>query len=146
MPTALKIARGNPGKRPLRKDEPEFPAGFGEKPSYLSGIASTEWDRVVPTLDQAKLTNPVARAAIEMYCVAYGRWRRAEDKMGDEDMIYDKEHGRWQRNPLLLIANKAQEQCLKCMIEFGMTPSSKTKAAAFVSNDKAKIHDPWGDI
>jgi P27 family predicted phage terminase small subunit len=146
QPTALKIARGNPGKRKLRTDEPEFTPGFGSKPAYLKGIASDEWDRVASDLVDAGLAHAVTRAALEGYCVAYARWRNAEDRMGDDDMIYDEEHKRWQRNPLLIIANKAMEQFLKFMTEFGMTPSSKTKAATFSTPKSQQKKNPFSVV
>jgi P27 family predicted phage terminase small subunit len=31
------------------------------------------------------------------------------------------------QNPMLAIANKAQEQCLKILAEFGLTPSSRSR-------------------
>ena len=51
IPTALKILRGNPGKQPLRDDEPQAILGAPKKPSSLGQHASGEWDRLVVLLE-----------------------------------------------------------------------------------------------
>jgi phage terminase small subunit len=62
QPTALKVLRGNPGKRPLNADEPTPPPGDVEKPTTLSTPAAAVWDRLAPiaiamrTLTRADVT------------------------------------------------------------------------------------------
>jgi phage terminase small subunit len=62
QPTALKVLRGNPGKRPLNTDEPTPPAGDVVKPTTLSTPAGEVWDRLAPmaiamgTLTRADVT------------------------------------------------------------------------------------------
>jgi P27 family predicted phage terminase small subunit len=48
QPTALKVLRGNPGKRKPNVDEPEPPKGTAVKPSGLSTGASAAWDELAP--------------------------------------------------------------------------------------------------
>lgn len=47
-PTALKVLRGNPGKRALNQREPIPPAGEIRKPVTLSEGAARMWDEWVP--------------------------------------------------------------------------------------------------
>ena len=49
MPTALKISRGNPGKRPLNDREPQ-PEGVARCPSWLCDVAKAEWKRLAGEL------------------------------------------------------------------------------------------------
>ena len=49
-PRLLKLITGNPGKRPLRPDEPEPIVGWPDKPP-LSRVASAEWDRLARLLE-----------------------------------------------------------------------------------------------
>jgi hypothetical protein len=44
--TVIKLARGNPGRRPLPRDEPR-PQGDVEKPDGLSGRPSLLWDQFI---------------------------------------------------------------------------------------------------
>jgi hypothetical protein len=48
QPTALKVLRGNPGKRPLNAREPQPPAGEVVKPAQLSSAAGVVWDAIAP--------------------------------------------------------------------------------------------------
>jgi hypothetical protein len=45
----LKILRGNPGKRPLPKDEPQPPAGEVMPPSWLTVLQRALWEELAPT-------------------------------------------------------------------------------------------------
>jgi phage terminase small subunit len=48
QPTALKVLRGNPGKRKPSENEPQPPAGDVVKPSGLTTGAAAVWDEVAP--------------------------------------------------------------------------------------------------
>lgn len=48
QPSALKVLRGNPGKRRLSVNEPTPPVGVARKASGLSVGASAAWDELAP--------------------------------------------------------------------------------------------------
>lgn len=48
---ALKILEGNPGKRPLREDEPEAVVGRPFQPPGLPVTAAEEWERLAGLLE-----------------------------------------------------------------------------------------------
>ena len=53
QPTALKVLRGNPGKRPLNKREPEPPTDNPPHcPDHLDDVAKVEWNRLVAIVTQ----------------------------------------------------------------------------------------------
>src|SRR5436190_10759398 len=57
-PTRLKLLTGNPGKRPLKEDEPRPEPAVPECPPELSPLARQEWDRLTGELDALRmLTN-----------------------------------------------------------------------------------------
>lgn len=66
-PTALKVLQGNPGKRPLPKNEPIPPGGEVEKPRLRKG-ASRAWDRYAPMVIEMGLLTPVDVPAFAMLC------------------------------------------------------------------------------
>ncbi len=47
-PTALKVLRGNPGKRKLNEAEPKPPQGVANPPENLSASALTVWAQIGP--------------------------------------------------------------------------------------------------
>lgn len=71
-PTALKKLAGNPGKRPMNKDEPQPKTGAPECPEWMAGDALAEWNRIVPELDRLGVLTCVDGGVLEAYCVTYG--------------------------------------------------------------------------
>ncbi len=69
QPTALKIARGNPGKRPLNELEPEFEAPtMAEPPADLAGAGLAEWHDQLPRLIGAGVLTAADMAGFTSYC------------------------------------------------------------------------------
>ena len=75
-PTKLKLLEGNPGKRPLNRDEPQY-ASTVPKPDDLSAVASDWWDHVVPQLVQHGLGQSVDLASLQLLAEDYAEWARA---------------------------------------------------------------------
>ena len=126
-PTKLKILEGNPGKRPLNMNEPQPEAGRPTCPSHLSATARTEWRRIVPELERLGLLTMIDRSALAAYCQAYGRWVQAEKVLKEKGPLYKTEKGNVITSPMLWVANKAIDQMHRFMVEFGMTPSSRSR-------------------
>jgi len=58
QPTALKVLRGNPGKRKPNKNEPVPPSGTVVKPRGLSKAAGSVWDELAPVCIAMKTLTP----------------------------------------------------------------------------------------
>jgi phage terminase small subunit len=81
IPTALKIARGNPGQRRISDDEPQpAPACDLSVPEILQGDpgAAAEWARTAPRLQRLGLLTEVDLDALTLYCATFARWKTAE--------------------------------------------------------------------
>ncbi len=50
-PTALKVVKGNPGKRPLPENEPD-PRGEVKKPAFVKYRATRFWKQFAPELER----------------------------------------------------------------------------------------------
>jgi P27 family predicted phage terminase small subunit len=127
LPTQLHIIHGNPGKRPLNKNEPKPKPGRPTCPAHLSKEAKKEWKRIVPELEKLGLLTKIDRTELAMYCQAYGRWVEAEKIVYEKGTLYKTKSGNVITSPMLWVANKAMEQMHKFLTEFGMTPSSRTR-------------------
>lgn len=150
-PVELKIARGNPGKRPIPKDLPALEStGYGPPPSYFNKYAKAEWRRMVPLIEQAGLAPDVAKSAFETYCYEYGQVRDARDRIAEKGIIVrDGKTDRLIRNPAIMISNNSADRCLAFLVEFGLTPSSRTRVRADVVKAKEKelrAVDPWDKV
>jgi P27 family predicted phage terminase small subunit len=127
-PTILKVLDGNPGRRPLNDREPESAPGTPVRPDWLDAEAQAEWDRVTGELTDMGLLTLADRAALAAYCTAWSRWVEAEAMVKKFGMIVKSpERGFPMKSPYLSIADQALETMRKLMIEFGLTPSSRSR-------------------
>jgi P27 family predicted phage terminase small subunit len=118
----------------LPQDEPKPEVVIPDCPSHLDRLAKQEFKRITAELVKVGLITRVDRTAISAYCVCYSRWVRAENEIRDRLLVESDASDEMIKNPYLSIANKALEQMNKLMIEFGMTPVSRTRCKA----DQAK--------
>jgi P27 family predicted phage terminase small subunit len=126
-PTNLKILNGNPGKRPINKNEPK-PSPIAPKcPQWLTPEAKREWKRIVPDLERLGLLTVVDRVALAGYCQAYARWREAEEFITKHGSIFKTPSGYIQQVPQVSIAQKNLLIVKGFCAEFGLTPSARSR-------------------
>jgi P27 family predicted phage terminase small subunit len=143
-PTMLKVLDGNPGRRPLNEREPAAPQGVPACPDWLSDEAKAEWKRVIPELQMMGLLSTADRAALAAYCTAWARWVEAEAmvrKFGP--IVKSPEKGFPMKSPYLSIADQALETMRKLMVEFGLTPSSRSRIKVPDGGDAADEFDQF---
>ena len=116
----------NPGKR-KGGQEPQPRKGIPDCPDHLCSDAKAEWFRIADELLACGLLTKIDRAALAGYCQAWGRWVGAEKQLRKTGMIVKAPSGYPMQNPYLSVANKAMQQMLGFLTEFGMTPSSRTR-------------------
>ncbi len=127
-PTVLKILEGNPGRRPLNEREPQAPAEVPECPDFLDDEARAEWFRMAPVLEEMGVLTPADRAALAAYCTAYSRWVTAERQVQRLGTIVKSPLKNFpMKSPYLTVADQALETMRKFMVEFGLTPSSRSR-------------------
>ena len=85
-PTALRIAQGTPSGRPLNHNEPKFSSAI-TCPTFLTSSAKREWDRVVKELKAVDLLKSTDRMSLAAYCLAFSRWRCAEEVVTKEGQL-----------------------------------------------------------
>lgn len=136
VPRALKLARGNPGHRPIRDDEPQ-PAAVADLavPKVLQGDAdaAAAWATTAPLLHRNGLLTETDVAALVLYCQHYGRWVAAERAIRKHGMMIvttKKGVRRFTLSPYLAIASTAADHCRKLLLEFGCTPVSRARVHA----------------
>jgi P27 family predicted phage terminase small subunit len=138
-PTSYKILSGEPNKSRINFNEPQ-PTGKTTPPKFLNHWAKNEWKRIVPELERLGLFTKVDRASLAAYCQVYGRWVETENKInelttkaiesgGDASNAYllKTQAGNVIISPLLSVANRCLEQMKTFLVEFGMTPVSRSR-------------------
>ena len=142
VPTHLRVLRGNPDHRPIRNEpQPLIPDDCPEPPEFLSAYAKDEWWRVGGELHRLGLLTIIDIAPLAAYCVAYGRWRTAEEtlvKIAANDPVM---HGLMIKrdttvgvNPLIHVARKSAADMVRYASEFGLTPAARARIAAGVGD------------
>jgi P27 family predicted phage terminase small subunit len=118
---------GNPGKRKLNQNEPK-PMGIPRCPSHLDKLAKAEWVRISKELIAVGLLTSMDRAALAAYCAAWSRWVAAEANIAKYGtVIKSPKSGYPIQNPYVGVANTAVDQMRKFLVEFGMTPASRSR-------------------
>ena len=127
-PSIKSTLEGNPGKRPRNGREPTPSAGIPRCPKHLDDEARAEWFRTSKVLKNMGLLTLADRSALAAYCVAYSRWVEAERMVKKFGMVVKTpEKGFPMKSPWLSIAEQSLETMRKFMVEFGLTPSSRSR-------------------
>ena len=134
LPKNVHVLQGNRSKLPARAlfDDKILPVTeIPEPPDHLSPEAVEEWNRLGVELAKLGLISQIDRAAFAVYCQAYGRWVHAERMIQAADgitgLITTTPNGFQQMSAWLVISKQAVEQMKIFLIEFGMTPSSRSR-------------------
>ena len=128
-PTALKILQGNPGKRALNKNEPKPKQKIPVCPAHLCKIGKAEWRRITRQLATLKLVTEIDRAALSAYCTAWAKYVETSLAISKTGYLVKSKNKIFYVNPLVAVQNKAMEQMKAFLVEFGMTPASRSRIA-----------------
>lgn len=145
VPTPLKLLRGNPGKRPLNEDEPAPKTKLPPPPTALSEAAKREWRRTGRKLLALGVMTEVDGAAFAAYCVSYTRWLEVTALLAKSSVLIKDGKGRYVINPLLRVARDAQEQYTRALVEFGLSPSSRSRIKAVLPAAPVDPFEEWAD-
>lgn len=147
-PTALKLVRGNPGKRALNHSEPKAPAPVKapSPPAHLDDAAKICWNELAPLLLGMRLLTDADYRALELLCATYSEWRSARVAVANAGATYEtvnESGGRIVRaHPAVAIAADAWRRSRQMMIEFGLTPSAR----ATIKLPPAEKKDPFAEF
>ena len=147
-PATVHHLNGNPGKRPLSLPDFNPKVELPSPPEHLLPAARAEWIRIGPLLEQCGLVSAVDRAALALYCQAYGRWQEAEAELAkikerQGSIIVTSPNGYPMHHPLLNVINKAQDQVHSYLQQFGLSPAVREKVTP--SNQRGLFDDEAGE-
>lgn len=129
-PTALKVLQGNPGKRPLNTEEPKPRALPPKRPAWLTGEGKKKWDELVPELERLGLLTIVDGAALAALCQAWKDYVECINVIKKYGRTFATESGYLMPRPEVKIAEKAFQAFKAMSVEFGLTPSSRSRLKA----------------
>ncbi|WLF83790.1 phage terminase small subunit P27 family [Moraxella sp. ZY210820] len=143
-PTKLRELNGNAGKRPLNKDEPQFTEIVAvEPPEWLSEIAVQMWQTITPELLKNKILTVADLHNVEAFCMAYARWREAENDVKINGITITTE-ATVIKNPAVTVVNEALKQMMQFGALLGLDPSSRTRLIGGAK--KETVANPFADL
>jgi P27 family predicted phage terminase small subunit len=152
-PTALKLLHGN-RKSSLNPHEPRF-SGQPVCPDWLNPLAKSEFKRITSELGHIDLLKGTDQAALEAYCVAYARWRSAEEIVNREGQTVNEpvvtrsgniSGYRIKKHPAVTVAKDERASMLACGTLFGLSPSSRASLHAPAVDLPTNDEDDDGDL
>lgn len=150
-PTKLKLVAGTNRKDRAVEHEAEPEPAIPPIPGHLSEEAQAEWARVSQELYELGLLSRIDRAALAAYCECWSDWVDASRKCvgpdgkdlkviktgeklkyGPPDVhgnqpILERSGGNFIENPFFTIKKRSAELLHKFLVEFGMTPASRSR-------------------
>ena len=138
-PRALKVLRGNPSKTPFNDAEPMPSPAALDPPAQLGKAAQAEWRRLAPMLARLGVLTESDTDALAAYCEAFVTWRTSTRHLRRHGLVRATKYG-LSISPHVKIANAAQAQMRVLLVEFGMTPSARSRIHATPAPPVSK----WG--
>lgn len=147
-PTALKLLQGNPGKRPLPRNEPQPPAGAVKPPTWLRGRARRLWRQIAPLLGEMRVLTTSDTQALGLLCDALAEYVVAREVIRQHGMTYEcttTSGGTMIRTrPEVAIAADAWRRANTMLQQFGLTPSSRAKVQAAPEEETDPFEELFG--
>lgn len=140
VPTAIKIMRGNPGRRPMPKREPKPQLIVGAKPpSWVRGRARRAWSQISVLLIDMRVLTVADVPALSLLCNVLAEYIEASEAVRKFGMTYESstQNGTIIRpRPEVAIAADSWRRAMAAMVQFGLTPSSRAKVATAGEGDE----------
>ena len=127
QPTKLKLLRGNPGKRPLPKGEPQPAACIPTRPEWLLPEAKREWNRIVPELYRLGLLTVVDRAELAAYCQSWAMYVDAVLDIRENGTTFETQTGYQGPRPSVALMVKMMDKILAFAARFGLSPADRSR-------------------
>lgn len=143
-PTNQKRLAGNPGKRALNDNEPEFTKLTKvDAPDWMPALAIGMWETIMPDLLKAEVLTVPDLHNVESFCMAYCRWRQAEQDINENGLTIHTEKTVI-KNPAVTVVNEAKRQMVQFGSLLGLDPSSRQRLVGPKKNEGSG--NPWGDL
>lgn len=139
VPTVLKLLRGNPGKRPINRREPQPAALDVSVPVELvDAVARAEWTRTIAPAIQRRQITSADRLLALAHCECFAAWR--------EQLALAAQHAHVvavgpnkhpMPNPARSMANRTLLILIKIDSELGLSPASRSRVTISGSDPSA---------
>ena len=126
-PVALRVLEGNPGKRPLPKNEPRPKPVRPEMPDYLNAEGRKRWSELVGELESTGVLTVVDRETLGCYCAAFASFVSATRMLKKRGWVTRTQSGYLQQSPWVAIRNRAMDDLRRFGSELGIGAASRSR-------------------
>lgn len=132
QPAAMKLAKGRPGRRPVKDETPTALAATGaaRPPEWLSDDGLAIWSRLAPELQRLHLLRPVDSLTFGRYCQAFAEWLVHKRKLvteGDTYQIVTASGTVIRPHPSFNMAERLEKTMLAMEATFGLNPMDRQR-------------------
>ena len=138
-PTEIKRVNGNPGKRALNNNAPDFSAVVDiAPPIYFDGLehATMIWQSIVPELLKNEVLKITDMHNVEAFCMAYENYRQCQKDIAQNGVTVQGAMGGPIKNPALTGINEAMKQMATFGAMLGLDPSSRQRLPGLGKKEK----------
>lgn len=107
-------------------DEPTPPEGVPDCPAWVKAEARNHWNEIVPMLAGMGIMSPAYAPGLAMLVNSLGRYIEYERRVDETGPVTMTDKGNEIVNPYWAARNKAWDQAMKALREFGLTPAAAT--------------------
>ena len=133
-PTAIKVATGNPGRRPLPKHEPKPIRGMPDAPAWMSDSQRAIWEYAVEQAPAGVLSS-MDWTVFTVYVVAAAAHQDAALKCAELGTVITTTNGNEVQAPWVGMLNRQALILLRACSELGFTPASRSKVVVMDDGD-----------
>ena len=143
--TSLKLLHGNPAGRKLPKRVLGLKTGIPKPPQWIQPRSSARnvWNTFAKELDAMGVLTVADRAALAALVSAYVDWREASDALLEHGLTYERISDRGGSSivarPEVAIRNDAWKRYKSMLLEFGLTPSARTRVSVNPRQEKSAL-------
>jgi phage terminase small subunit len=155
-PTKIRILNGNPSRRPLPTNEPQFTPGIPDRPTGMSAGARKHWDELVGEMANSGVLRRVDGGALSMLCEDLAMLDTLRTGLAAQASEITKK-AKEKKQPIsgnaltalsrttegrrtMTTIRELSAQIIIQRREFGLTPNSSTRVQ--VSGPGAQFNDP----
>lgn len=141
LPTAIKLLRGNPGRRSISGAIAVEARIDKSTPQRLRICGPRLWKEITEQLEDLGIVAKCDRGAIALLVESRERWERCLRKVLELGDVIETKDGKLYRNPWAIAAEKASAQYRAMCAEFGLTPSTRASVVGRIVGDTPKAAD-----
>lgn len=139
----MKVVRGNPGRRPMTRNEPKPPGDLFEAPDWLTDRQKERWARLIAECPPGLLKR-ADRDVAAAYVVHTDGVQEASEGLAQSEMLVKTQKGDAAPNPYFRIRRQEALLMLRAAAELGLTPAARTRIE--MVPESGVDQDEWGDI